>query len=76
MLIFKMVSFYHFGNNLVKIALNHNKLDSFKSYIERAVEKCQRSKSSIDYESKKQKKTKRLESNNNFCKATWVMCEP
>ena len=42
MLIFKRTSFYYFGNILVKISLNHNKLESFKIYIERTVEKCPR----------------------------------
>ena len=42
MLVFKMTSFYHYGNISVKISLNDNKLDSFEIYMKSAVEKCPR----------------------------------
>ena len=42
MLTFKMTSFKYFVNIVVNISPNNNKLDSFKIYTERAVEKFPR----------------------------------
>ena len=42
MLILKMTSMQYFGNILVKISPNNNKMDIFRICTERTIEKCQR----------------------------------
>ena len=42
MLTFKMTTMFYFGNISVKISPNNNKMDIFRIYTERAVEKCPR----------------------------------
>ena len=41
-LTFKMTSLYYFGNNLIQVSPINKKMDIFKIYTERAVEKCPR----------------------------------